>query len=126
MTKLLTLQNITHNYFQGGEKISALDNVNLTLTAGEMIALMGPSGSGKSTALLIAGLLTRPSSGQLFLCGKKAPSEEAKRAHIRNEIIGFVHQRYTTIDHLNAVDNVAILLEYRRPPLPRGKDDRSL
>ena len=64
---MLQLNNVTRNFKQGGEKVTALRKTNFTVNAGEFIAVIGPSGSGKSTFLTIAGGLQNPSSGQVII-----------------------------------------------------------
>ena len=104
---MIQLEHI-HRYFHVGEHtVHALNDVNLTITKGEYVSVMGPSGSGKSTLLNIIALLDRPSSGRYVLNGldviKRSDDELAR---IRRENIGFVFQFFHVIPRLTAAENV--------------------
>ena len=64
---MIQLENITRTFQVGGQKIHALNNINLTINKGEYVSIMGPSGSGKSTLLNVIALLDQPTSGKYFL-----------------------------------------------------------
>lgn len=100
--------------FTGNPPIHALRPVELTVSAGEYVAVMGPSGSGKSTMLNLLGLLDTPTSGEYFLEGL-ATSElsESERADVRAFQIGFVFQAFHLIGYRSAVENVEIGLLYQ-------------
>ena len=87
-TEVLFLKNITHIYNQDHQKIKVLDNINVKIFSGEMVALIGPSGTGKSTLLNIAGLLESPTFGSVSLAGQncKNLSEDLKTALRGSEI----------------------------------------
>ena len=68
--EILFLKNITHIYNQDYQRIKVLDNINVRVVSGEMVALIGPSGTGKSTLLNIAGLLESPTFGSVSLAGQ--------------------------------------------------------
>jgi putative ABC transport system ATP-binding protein len=98
------------------EKIEtvALSNVNLDISSGEFLAVMGPSGSGKSTLLNVLGLLDAPSTGQVILDDASvADCNDRELASLRNREIGFIFQSFHLIADLNALDNVQIPLLYR-------------
>ena len=92
----------------------ALSSVDITIAAGEDLALSGPSGCGKSTLLSILGLLDSPTSGSYTLAGEAvhllSPSE---RARIRNRQIGFIFQSFNLIGDLSVYENVELPLSYR-------------
>ena len=84
MKTLLSLKDICKVYKLGESQINALCNVNMDIQKGEMIAIMGPSGSGKSTFIHIAGLLDRPTTGKVYLNGKRVDKfDDQKKAKIR-------------------------------------------
>ncbi|HEX6498223.1 MAG TPA: ABC transporter ATP-binding protein [Micromonosporaceae bacterium] len=97
----------------GSETVYALRGVDLTVRAGESLAITGPSGSGKSTLLHVLGLLERPTSGTYLLAGTDAGSlSDDQRAGLRNRSIGFVFQSFNLIPGETAVENVAAPLVY--------------
>lgn len=111
---LITLLHVSKSYRVAQHDLSILNNVSLTINAGERCALLGSSGSGKSTLLNILGLLDSPNSGQYRLAGRNmfvATSDE--RATLRNELIGFIFQSFNLMPRLSALDNVALPLRYR-------------
>ena len=95
----------------GDSQVHALRAVNLSIAAGEYVAVMGPSGSGKSTLLNILGLLDRPNAGTYRLEGRDvttlAPQEQAR---VRSQRIGFVFQSFHLVPRLTAAENVALPL----------------
>lgn len=93
----------------------ALNDINLTINDGDYISIMGPSGCGKSTFLNILGLLDDASSGKLLFDGEDVSSlNDANKARIRNEKIGFIFQDFHLIPSLNILDNVMLPLSYRK------------
>jgi putative ABC transport system ATP-binding protein len=92
-----------------GGVIRALDDVSLSVAAGEWVAMMGPSGSGKSTLVNLIGCLDRPSSGEIRLDGENvAQLSAAELNRVRAEKIGFVFQQFHLIPYLTAVENVML------------------
>lgn len=99
--------------FAGNVPIRALAGVDLTVGAGEYVALAGPSGSGKTTLLNIIGLLDRPSAGQVVLEGTDMTgAAERERSRLRAARIGFVFQAFHLVAHLTAEENVRLGMTY--------------
>ncbi len=93
----------------------ALSDINLRVSAGELISVMGPSGCGKSTLLNVLGLLDAPTAGSVSIGDRSIESMNDKRlAILRNEEIGFIFQSFHLINDLSVLDNVEIPLLYRR------------
>src|SRR5580692_1039019 len=104
---VLSVRNLTKAYSAAGERVAVLRGVNLSIAAGERVALTGESGSGKSTLLhLIAGL-DRPDGGEIDLDGRPiAGLNEAGLAALRRDSLGLVFQQYNLIPSLNVRDNL--------------------
>jgi putative ABC transport system ATP-binding protein len=114
---ILQLADVTRVYRLGGETVHALDGVNLTVSRGEFLAVMGRSGSGKSTLLNVVGCLDRPTSGTILLDGidvTRLPKSELPR--IRRQKLGFVFQLFNLIPTLTALENVMLPMEYAGSP----------
>ncbi len=108
---MIELLQISRVFQVGGEEVRALDDVNLTIRAGEYLSLMGPSGSGKSTLLNIVGLLDRPSSGRYVLDGRDTTLlDEHEQAAVRGRKVGFVFQSFHLVPRLSAFENVELPL----------------
>jgi putative ABC transport system ATP-binding protein len=113
MKTLLSISDICKVYKLGETEIHALCDVNLNIQKGEMIAVMGPSGSGKSTFIQIAGLLDRPTTGKVYLKGKRVDKfDDIKKAKIRNREIGFIFQQFNLLPKIASWENVALPLIY--------------
>jgi putative ABC transport system ATP-binding protein len=111
---IIELNQITKIYKMGTVKVTALQEVSLTVHPGEFLAIMGPSGSGKSTLMNILGCLDRPTSGTYLLAGEDISRKNREQlAHIRNQKIGFVFQSYNLLAQASAVQNVLLPLIYR-------------
>jgi putative ABC transport system ATP-binding protein len=117
MRPVIELEDIARYYHMGDERIAALDGVSFTVTAGEMVAIVGSSGSGKSTLLNILGCLDTPSSGAYRLDGRDVQGlSDDERAFARNRTIGFVFQSFQLLHRATAAKNVALPLVYRGIP----------
>lgn len=109
---VLELQQVSRSYGAGETLVQALIEADLTVNAGELVAVMGPSGSGKSTLLTIAGTLEQPSSGVVLVNGADAGDLSLNdRARLRRRSIGYVFQSFNLLAGLTAVENVALPLE---------------
>jgi len=109
MRTVLKLKNITKEFIEPRRNVIALNNINFDLVEGKCIGLLGPSGSGKSTLLQIAGLLDKPTKGEIFINGKKCNHlSEEKKNLIRKKNIGFVYQNFYLLDSFSALENVII------------------
>lgn len=114
---MIELSNIRKSYFLAGKEEPVLKGLDLKISDGEMVALMGPSGSGKSTLMNIIGLLDHPTEGQYFLNQKEiATMDSDERAELRNRYIGFVFQQFFLLPRQSALQNVGLPLIYRNVP----------
>ena len=112
MTALLQLDGVSMQYGKGETAITALSGVDLTVNAGELVAIMGASGSGKSTLLTIAGGLTKPTSGEVIIEGTWLSTMSAAGvAALRRRTLGFVFQDFNLVPALTALENVMLPLE---------------
>jgi putative ABC transport system ATP-binding protein len=109
---VLELDHVVKTYGEGATAVHALRGVDLVVSAGEMVAIMGPSGSGKSTLLSIGGTLETPTSGTVRIAGVDVTTASAtERARIRRQSIGFVFQDFNLLAGLTALENVSMPLE---------------
>ncbi len=126
---MIALQGITRHFQLGEQPVCALEQINLTITSGEYIAVMGPSGSGKSTLLNVLGLLDRPDSGRYLLDGTDtAQLGERELATLRSRRIGFVFQSFHLVPRLSARENIELplMLSGMAPALRRQRVDALL
>ena len=110
---ILELKHIYKDYLQGKLVVPVLKDINLSVEAGEYIAIMGPSGSGKTTLMNIIGCLDVATKGSYLLAGEDvSKASDTHMAEIRNHSIGFVFQQFNLLPKLTAQDNVALPLLY--------------
>ncbi len=110
--RTLELRGVSKVYGEGTTEVHALRAVNLSVEAGEMVAVMGPSGSGKSTLLTIAGSLEQPTTGEVLVGGEAlAAMSRNGRARLRRRAIGYVFQDFNLLAGFTAAENVALPLE---------------
>lgn len=110
---VLSVHNARRHYRSGESVVRALDGVSIEVRAGELVGITGPSGSGKSTFLMVAGLLDRPTEGEVEIAGRLASSPSADLDRLRDfrrRHIGFIFQKANLIPFLTAVENVALAL----------------
>jgi len=109
---VLQLIGVSQQYGQGATAVSALSGVDLTVSSGELVAVMGASGSGKSTLLAIAGGLQTPTAGEVIVEDTYLSSATPREvAALRRRSLGFVFQDYNLIPTLTAMENVTLPLE---------------
>ena len=123
---LIEAVELSKSYRLGPHRIDAVADVNLTIAAGEFVAIMGPSGSGKSTFMNLLGCLDAPTAGRYLLDGVDVRSKSGDTlAAIRNRKIGFVFQNFSLLPHVDVLANVALPMVYagtrRRDRLARAR-----
>jgi len=108
---ILSLQNVTKDYFTDDQPVRALNNLSLEVSRGEFIALVGRSGCGKSTLLSLAGAMDFPTSGSVLVDGVATTSlRDDALARVRREKIGFIFQSFQLIHTLTVFENVELPL----------------
>jgi len=111
---LLELNKVTRTYLSGGEPLTVLKEVSLTIQSGEFVAIMGASGSGKSTLMNIIGCLDKPSVGTYSIRGVEVASLNGDElAALRRDTFGFIFQRYNLMSDLSALENAEVPAVYR-------------
>lgn len=106
---IIKLKNVWKIYQLGKVELVALKGINLDVTPGAFLTIMGPSGSGKSTLLNMIGLLDLPSRGKIFVKGEDILKlSEDKLSQLRGKTIGFIFQEFNLLPNLNALENVTL------------------
>ncbi|MFK0247799.1 ABC transporter ATP-binding protein [Amycolatopsis azurea] len=107
--EVLRAHRLTRRYGEGGGLVRAVDEVDLSVPAGQTLVIMGPSGCGKSTLLHLLGGLLRPTSGEVWLAGRRIDTlSERALARLRRNGVGFVFQSFHLMEELTAVENVEL------------------
>ena len=116
-TSLLELKGVSRTYTTGGEPLTVLKDVSLTIQSGEFVAIMGASGSGKSTMMNIIGCLDKPSVGSYHVRGIDIATLNGDAlAALRRDTFGFIFQRYNLMSDLSAIENAEVPAVYRGMP----------
>ena len=111
---LIQLRGVSKRYGSGAAELMALKAIDLDITSGEFVAIMGPSGSGKSTAMNILGCLDTPTAGQYLYKGAHVEAlSRDQRARLRRRYLGFVFQGFNLLARTSAQENVELPLLYR-------------
>jgi len=111
MTAIVSISKLSKSYVRGKQEVSVLRDLDLSIEAGDFVALMGPSGSGKTTLLNLIGGLDQPTSGSISVAGQQLETLNSKSlAKWRSENIGFVFQFYNLLPVLTAQRNVELPL----------------
>lgn len=116
----LVLDRVTLVHGDGEETVTALDEVDLTVAAGEFVAVVGPSGSGKSSLLAVAGALVLPTSGSVRVGGTDVAGLSRRQlTRLRRDHVGFVFQSGNLVPALTAIDQVRLPLTFGKAGEPR-------
>ena len=119
---MIELKQIEKNYRRGAEEVRALRGVDLSIAAGELLAIIGPSGAGKTTLLHILGCLDQPTRGEVLFDGVNTSNmPESELVQLRREKIGFVFQQFYLIPGLSVFDNIALPLLFSKKQASRNK-----
>jgi putative ABC transport system ATP-binding protein len=124
---ILAAERLSKHYFLGGQKLSVLKDISLSIDKGEFVVIAGSSGSGKSTLLSLLSGLDLPSSGMIAIAGRDITGlTEDQLAPVRNALTGFVFQSFHLIPSLNAIENVMFPAELKKDPQAREKAENLL
>jgi putative ABC transport system ATP-binding protein len=122
---IIRMEDIRKTYDTGKVKVEALKGIDLSIEAGELVAIVGPSGSGKSTLMNLLGCLDTPTSGTYELGGEMVGNVTRDQlAEIRNRRVGFVFQNFNLLPHITALENVELPMLFGGMK-PRDRRDRA-
>jgi len=114
---IVRTDELNKTYWNGPEKTVALDDVNLKVRRGELLAVYGPSGSGKTTLLFLLGGFDKPTSGRILLDGIEISNmDEQRLSKIRRTTVGFVFQNYNLVEELTVLENVKLTMSSKGNP----------
>jgi putative ABC transport system ATP-binding protein len=120
--KVINIKSVSKIYKIDKFNVNALNGINLEISEGEFVAIMGPSGSGKSTLMNIIGCLDTPTRGNYTLDSQDVSKLNDNRlAEIRNKKVGFVFQTFNLLSRYNAMDNIELPLIYSKGRLPKPR-----
>jgi putative ABC transport system ATP-binding protein len=123
---MIEIRGITKAYRLGDTTVPILKGIDLTIKAGEFVAIMGTSGSGKSTLMNIIGCLDRPTTGSYYLEGKDLTTfSNDELAYIRNQRLGFVFQQFNLLSRCTALENVMLPMIYANVSRPKRQQRAS-
>jgi putative ABC transport system ATP-binding protein len=109
LSAVVQVRGLVKEHGQGQSRVRAVDEVDLDVPEGEMLAVMGPSGCGKSTLLHLLGGLERPNGGEIWLAGRRVDTlSERALAQLRRRSVGFVFQSFHLMEELSAAENVQL------------------
>ncbi|MGG4217832.1 ABC transporter ATP-binding protein [Paenibacillus jamilae] len=120
---VIEIKELKKRYEVGGQEIQALRSVNLSISEGEFVAIMGPSGSGKSTMMNVIGCLDHPDTGKYHLDGYSIlDARENELSEIRNQKLGFVFQKFYLLPRTTALANVELPMMYAGVPAKERRE----
>ncbi len=127
MNDILKLENISKQYRKENVSIEVLQDINFSLKAGEVVAIIGASGSGKSTLLHLMGLLDISTSGKIYFKDQDVSTiTDKQKTEIRLKFIGFVYQYHFLLPDFNAIDNIAIVHQLLRGSYKEARNEANM
>jgi lipoprotein-releasing system ATP-binding protein len=126
MSHVLACNQLTKTFQQGDARVEVLRGVDLSVSKGERVSIVGVSGSGKTTLLQLLGGLDLPTGGTVHIAGQEVNTlSDAARGELRNRALGFVYQFHHLLPEFSALENVAMPLLVRRVPIAEARAEAS-